>query len=372
MKSVKDSVHRLLSDQIVALNLQSFYDVQQGTIRGRNGTEFFFEGLRHNAQQIKSYEGIDRCWVEEAVTVSKSSWNFLIPTIRKEGSEIWVSFNPELEEDETYQRFVVHPPTGAVVIKMNWRDNPWFTDVLRQEMVDLKARDENDYQTVWEGNCRQAVEGAIYAREIRVAQEDGRITRVPYDRAHPVHTFWDIGFGDLTSIWFVQKIGFNYYVIDYLEDRQKLAQDYVAALQAKGYVYGTDHLPWDGRSKSLAGSVEDKLITLGRRVGVAPQLTKADGIDAVRALFPACYFDAEKCADGISGLRRYRYAIDVDTGKISKEPHHDMYSHPADALRTFATIRDVQWNIHVERPAVENQAHGKVLVDFDPMKEMHR
>ena len=112
-KSIRDSVHKLLVDQIEALNLGSFYEITQNTIRGKNGTEFIFEGLRHNSQQIKSYEAIDICWVEEAVTVSKSSWDFLIPTIRKEGSEIWLSFNPELEEDETYKRFVTNQPKNA-------------------------------------------------------------------------------------------------------------------------------------------------------------------------------------------------------------------------------------------------------------------
>ena len=139
-KSIGDSVHKLLSDQIKALGLAGFYEVQKTVIRGRNGTEFTFHGLKHNVTNIKSAEGADVCWVEEAQTVSKSSWATLIPTIRKPGSEIWVSFNPELEDDETYQRFVANPPTGAVVVKVNWSDNPWFPDVLRQEKDDLKAR----------------------------------------------------------------------------------------------------------------------------------------------------------------------------------------------------------------------------------------
>jgi phage terminase large subunit len=157
---------RLLSDQIANLGLGSFYSIKDAEIVGQNGTAFTFHGLRHNIDNIKSLEGADICWVEEAQTVSKSSWEKLIPTIRKDGSEIWATFNPELEQDDTYQRFIVKPPTGAVVVKMTWRDNPWFPAVLRQEMEDLKTRDEAAYQNVYEGHCKSTVEGAIYAKEL--------------------------------------------------------------------------------------------------------------------------------------------------------------------------------------------------------------
>ena len=99
--SIRDSVHKLLSDQIVALGLIELFEITQAAIRGVNGSEFAFVGLKNNVANVKSYEGIDICWVEEAQTVSRNSWNVLIPTIRKEGSEIWITFNPELETDET-------------------------------------------------------------------------------------------------------------------------------------------------------------------------------------------------------------------------------------------------------------------------------
>ena len=131
MTSMRDSVHKLLSDQIESMGLIGFYEITQATIRGKNGTEFSFVGLKNNVANVKSYEGVDICWVEEAQTVSRLSWNVLIPTIRKEKSEIWISFNPELETDETYQRFVVKPPRDSVLIKINWSDNPWFPDTLQ-------------------------------------------------------------------------------------------------------------------------------------------------------------------------------------------------------------------------------------------------
>ncbi|HEX6927601.1 MAG TPA: PBSX family phage terminase large subunit, partial [Longimicrobiaceae bacterium] len=149
--SIKDSVHRLLADQIDRLGLGAFYEVQQSAILGANGTEFLFKGLRRNIQEIKSTEGIDVCWVEEAEAVSDESWRVLIPTVRKEGSEIWVSFNPALETDPTYQRFVVQPPARAIVRRVGYADNPWLPQVLRDEAEELRHRDPEAYAHVWGG-----------------------------------------------------------------------------------------------------------------------------------------------------------------------------------------------------------------------------
>jgi len=368
MKSIKDSVHRLLSDLITQYNLQSYYNIQAATIKGKNGTEFFFEGLRHNAAQIKSYEGVDRVWVEEATSVSKSSWDYLIPTIRKPDSEIWMSLNPELEEDETYQRFVINPPTGAVVIKSSWQDNPWFPDVLRREMEDCQRRSEADYLNIWGGQCRQAVEGAVYARELAAAREAGRITSVPYVKGVPVCTFWDLGYSDNTSIWFVQKFGFEYHVIDFFQDRLRDSDYYLKELQNRGYVYGTDYLPHDGSSHAgLSGRSAEELLTAGgRRVDIVPRSSIGDGINALRMVFPALWFDAEKCADGLQALRHYRFEDKGDSQ--SRDPVHDVHSHAADALRTFAMGGHIQWDA-VERIIERAGERGKCLHEYDPFVE---
>jgi hypothetical protein len=170
--STKESVHRLLADQIEAMGLVALYDVQETVILGKNGSEFLFKGLRRNVQGIKSTEGIDICWVEEAQTVSASSWDLLIPTIRKQGSEIWITFNPDLEEDETYVRFVKHPPPGALVRLINFSDNPWFPDTLRAEAEHLKSRDLDAYRHVWLGQCRVRVQGALWTKEMLAALRD--------------------------------------------------------------------------------------------------------------------------------------------------------------------------------------------------------
>src|SRR5690348_4872601 len=273
--SIAESVHHLLHAQIESLGLISFFEVQSNVIRGVNGSEFVFAGLRNNVTKIKSFEGVDRVWVEEAQTVSKSSWEVLIPTIRKDRSEIWVTFNPELETDETYRRFVLQPPEGARCVKINWNDNPWFPATLAKEKDELKERDPDAYLNVWEGNCRVALDGAIYARELRLAQEEGRIRSVPVDGARPVHTFFDLGWADSTCIWFAQTVGGELRLIDFYSNNQLPIQHYISVLQNKGYVYGTDWLPHDARAKEQGSgrSVEEVMLAAGRKVRVVPNLS---------------------------------------------------------------------------------------------------
>lgn len=336
--SIKESVHHLLESQIEKIGLKSFYEIQNTTIRGANGSEFIFAGLKNNVTNIKSLEDVDIAWVEEAQTVSKTSWETLTPTIRKDDSEIWITFNPQLETDETYQRFVKNPPSDAVVVKINWQDNPWFPAALVNERDEMKARDPDGYQNIWGGNCRVTLDGAIYARELRQAQEEGRIRNVPYDALKQVHTFWDLGHADNTSIWFAQTVGMELRLIDFYTNNQMPITHYVQQLQGKPYIYGIDHLPHDGASKELGTgrSIEEIMRSVGRTVKIVPKLSIVDGINAARTIFNRCYFDEQKCAEGIQSLRHYRYDVDKDTKELSVRPLHDYHSHAADAFRYFA------------------------------------
>jgi phage terminase large subunit len=339
--SIKDSVHKLLCDQIDSLGLLSFYEITQTSIRGKNGTEFAFVGLKNNVANIKSYEGVDICWVEEAQTTSRLSWNVLIPTIRKEGSEIWISFNPELETDETYQRFVANPPADCITMKVNWYDNPWFPDTLRLEKDALKARDEEAYNQVWEGLCRQTVDGAIFAKEMQQAEKDGRICRVPYDATKPVHAIFDLGWSDSTAIWFLQFVGMETRLIRYIEDSQKTISYYLATMQTYGYVYDKIWLPHDAENKTLAAagrSIDDIVRAAGYKTEIMPRVPILDSINAARTIFPNCYFDREHTTDGLACLRHYRYEVDPETGQFSRNPLHDHYSHGADAFRYIALM----------------------------------
>jgi phage terminase large subunit len=353
MQSISDSVHKLLADQVEALGLAGHYQVLKSAIVGINGTEFAFAGLRHNVAQIKSYESFDIAWVEEAQSVSKASWEVLIPTIRKPDSEIWISFNPELASDDTFRRFITSPPPGCKPVMVSFRDNPWFPDVLKAEMEHLKATDPDAYNHVWEGMCIQTVEGAIYAAELAAAEKEKRITRVPYDATRPVQTIWDLGFGDETAIWFLQLYPFEYHLIDYLEGSRQPLPYYLKALQAKQYVYGTDYLPHDAQAKQLGSgkSIEELMRAAGRKVHIVPKLAVADGINAARTVFPQCWFDSEKCADGLQALRHYRWAPVGNMGQIKREPLHDWASNGADAFRYLAV--GVRRQPAATKPAVD-------------------
>jgi phage terminase large subunit len=334
--SIRDSVHKLLSDQIIAMGLIDFYEITQNAIRGKNGTEFSFVGLKNNVANIKSYEGCDICWVEEAQTTSKLSWNVLIPTIRKEGSEIWISFNPELETDETYQRFIVNTPENSIVQRINWSDNPWFPETLRLEKDALFVRDREAYNTVWEGVCRQTVDGAIFAKEMMQAEFEQRITRVPYDPVKPVLAVFDIGWADATAVWFVQFIGMETRLIRYYETTQTTISQILAKMQTFGYVYDTLYLPHDAQNKTLAAngrSIEEIVRAAGYNVRIIERTPIADSINAARTIFPKCYFDRENTHEGLQCLRHYRYDVNPDTGNFSQKPLHDNYSHGADAFR---------------------------------------
>ena len=334
--SISQSVHKLLSDQIIALKLESFYEITQTSIKGQNGTEFAFVGLKNNVTNIKSYEGVDICWVEEAQSVSKTSWNILIPTIRKEHSEIWITFNPELETDETYQRFVLSPPENSVVAKINWSDNPWFPETLRLEKDALKARDPEAYATVWEGVCRQTVDGAIFAKELQMAELQGRIAKVNYDPVKPVHAVFDLGWSDATAIWFVQFIGMETRLIRYHETSQETISAIMAKLQTFGYMIDTLWLPHDAQNRTLASngkSIEEIVRSLGFKTRILERVPIVDSINAARTIFPNCYFDRTNCEEGLQALRHYRYEVDPDTKAFSKTPLHDQYSHGADAFR---------------------------------------
>jgi phage terminase large subunit len=357
--SIKDSVHKLLCDQIYELSLQGFYEITQNSIRGKNGTEFAFIGLKNNIANVKSIEGIDIAWVEEAQTTSRVSWNTLIPTIRKQDSEIWVTFNPELETDETYQRFIVKPPDSAVIQKINWNDNPWFPETLALEKDALKSRDPSAYQTVWEGLCRQTVDGAIFASEMQVAELDGRITKVNYDPTKPVHAIFDLGWADSTAIWFLQFVGMETRLIRYHEDSQKTISHYLALMQTYGYMYDTLWLPHDAQNKTLASngkSIEEIVRAAGHKTRIIERTPIADSINAARTIFRNCWFDRENCYDGLQCLRHYRYEVDPETGQFSRNPLHDQYSHGADAFRYIGLMI----NEPKPRRKVQTQNYGSL------------
>lgn len=162
-KSIKDSVKRLLDDEIKRLGLDGFYDSVENEIRGKNGSLFIFAGLRGNSASIKSMEGITRCWVEEAQTISRASLDDLIPTIRTDDSEIWFTYNPRFDTDPIDTMFKADElPPDTLLFHVNWQDNPWFPEVLRHEMEYDKRRDMDKYLHIWEGQYQTSSEARVF------------------------------------------------------------------------------------------------------------------------------------------------------------------------------------------------------------------
>jgi len=363
-KSIKDSVHALLVDQIQALGFGGDFDVLETEIRCRTtGSVFLFGGLQqHKVESIKSFEGCDIVWVEEAQVVSGKSWDVLIPTIRRPGSEIWVSLNPQLDSDETYQRFIAAPQPGAWVCEMNYTDNPWFPPVLEQERQHAqKTMKAEKYRHIWEGKCMPAVDGSIYFDEVAKAEEEGRITSVRADRMLKAHAIFDLGWNDCMSIIIVQRSASELRVIDYIEDSHKKLSDYSDMLKALPYNWSGIWLPHDGFSKDYktGKSAEEMMKAMRWEVSRTPSMDIEGGIKAAREVFERIWFDKDKTARLVECLKRYRRNMGQRTGEAGA-PLHDEFSHGADAFRYLALCADQLTNSDKKRTrvSVDNDDSG--------------
>lgn len=341
-ESIKDSVHRLLSDQIDGMGLGGHYEITRDEIRGANGSLFIFSGLAsQTVESIKSFEGVDIVWCEEAQSIVKRSWDVLLPTIRKAKSEVWLTLNPRLETDETWVRFIQSGRVDAFVRQVNWRDNPWFSDVLNSERIDTQRRDPDSYSNIWEGQPLRVAEGAIYRHEVDALYLDGRVRAVPADPVLPVHTVWDLGWNDAMSIAFVQRSASEVRVIDYIEGRNNTLDWYVREVEKRPYRWGTDFIPHDGKSKDFktGKSTEELLRSMGRTVRVLQAHAVEESIRAARLLFPRCYFDEKKTKRLLECLKRYRRTVAKNGEAMG--PLHDEFSHGADCFRYIGQAVDL-------------------------------
>lgn len=359
-KSIQQSVHQLISDQIKALGLSSRFQILQTEIRGPHGSCFYFSGLSdQTAESLKSFEGVDIVWCEEAQSISKKSWDILIPTIRKEGSEIWATYNPQLESDETHRRFVLEPPPDCVSIEMNYNDNPYFPAVLEAERQHAeKTMKPDDYNHTWLGRCKPAVEGAIYFDAMSASVAAGRIRTVPHDGSLKTHAVWDLGMADSMTIILVQKVASEIRVIHYIEDNQRTLMSYSAELRGlllddQPINWGSMYLPHDGfQTKHQTGKMDaDILRGLGWTVAQTPNFAVNSGIDRAREMFPRVFFHKDRTARLIECLKRYRWNISNKTGQ-AVQPLHDEFSHGADAFRYLALTADSMTNDDYMQPIV--------------------
>lgn len=355
-RSIKESVHKLLADQIDALGFSSFYEIKETEIEGVNGTRFVFAGIRNNIAAIKSMEAIDICAVFEATFISFNSWETLLPTVRRDppfgpfdqGSEVWVEFNPELASDETYKRWVADPPEGASVVEINWRDNPWFPEILRKQKEAAKAKDYDSYLTVWEGKTRKSLQGAIYAKELAAAVTEGRISpHIKPDRSKGVIVSFDLGDSDMCCMWFIQQVGMEHHLIDFYGTVGQGMDHFLEEIANRKYIIKRIYLPHDASQSHQAARSRGNLNTIEKQVRdvytqpdqvvINPPIPNiTNGINAVRMLFPRLFFNEITCGDGILALQHYQFEVHPDTHERSKKPKHNWASNPADGLRTYA------------------------------------
>jgi phage terminase large subunit len=347
LKSLKQSAKLLIEDKIQHLGVGDKFEVQKDRVIAPGGGLILFEGMQdQNAESIKSLEGFDRCWVEEAQTLSERSLAMLRPTIRKTGSQIWFSWNPRRKSDavDKFLRAGSSIP-GAVLVKANWRDNPWFPPVLEEERkLDLE-RYPDRYEHIWEGEYAKAFEGAYFAAGLAAARSQGRIGRVAADPLLPLRAFWDLGGSgaqaDAMAIWIVQWVGQEILVLDYIEGVGQVLGYYVDELRRRGYQKAICHLPHDGiNENNITGKqYKDHLIDAGFDV---PQPTPNQGrgaaslrIEAVRRLLPKCCFNEATTEPGRDALGYYHERKD-ETRNIGLGPDHDWSSNASDAFGLMA------------------------------------
>lgn len=344
-KTLAQSSKHLVETKIRSLGLAEHFRATKEHIETPGGGLIMFQGMQdHTAESIKSLEGCRIAWVEEAQTLSSRSLSLLRPTIREAESEIWFSWNPRRKSDAVDEFLRLKRPENAIVVPCNWRDNPWFPAVLEDErLLDLKLYPER-YEHIWEGDYAKAFEGAYFAQGLAQAKADGRIGRVAADPMLPLRAFWDLGgsgaTADAMAIWIVQWVGREIRVLDYIEGVGQVLAFYVNELRARGYQRAICILPHDGvNENNITGKrYEDHLRDAEFDTIVIPNQGRGAAsmrIEAVRRIFPQCWFNEIKTEPGRDALGYYHEKKD-ETRNVGLGPDHDWSSHGADAFGLMA------------------------------------
>jgi phage terminase large subunit len=345
--SLKDSVKQLIEDKISDYGLEDHFEALKDETRAKNGGKFIYKGVWRNPDALKSMEGADILWGEEANKFSSRSIRLIRPTLRKPGSRMIWSWNPEFDHDPIDKLFrgpagppppSADYPLGSVVREVSYLDNPWFAS------SPLQAEMENDYRVdaamaehVWGGQYVSAVEGAYYARQLADVREDGRITTIAKDPILRVRAYWDLGLRDATSIWICQFVGREVRVLDYIEGRGQQLPYYISQLRERGWGDAICGLPHDGKNGSLiaVGSAQEQLRAAGFEIHITPNQGKGAAllrVAAARRLFPQIWFnDTPMVRAGIKALAAYHERRD-ENRNVGLGPEHDWASDPADAF----------------------------------------
>lgn len=348
--SIKDSVRQLIVDKIIGLNLEHAFEILEAEIRGLPNTPAYgslivFKGMQsYNAANIKSLEGFDIAWVEEAQTLSQASLDMLLPTIRKDNSELWFSWNPRFRTDPVDVYFRKNKPDGAVVVDINWNDNPWFPSVLKTQMAHDFDVDEDKAEHVWNG-AYGATQGAILAKWVIKARKAGRIhPKAKFDpEGAPVEISSDIGFRDTSTWWFWQRKikGFTVFCVKSgsgleADEWCDEIESYLNTMGITRAMLGKIWLPFDARAKTFQSkytTVERFINRFGMdKVKIVPQSKKADQISAARHIIDMCEFNEIECEDGLDALEAWEFEWNEETQIFSREPLHNWASHFGDGF----------------------------------------
>lgn len=347
-KSIKQSVHQLFKDRIKRWNLGHFYNVLETEIRGANGTLFIYTGLlEHTSDTIKSFEGCNRTWIEEAQTVSKRSLDILIPTVvRTTDCQVIMSLNPYLLTDAVWNDYIQPTLDGkrddVTLVRVNYADNKHCPPEIMRLAENMKRDEYDAWLNIYDGQPKLVADGAIYKDELHKMRADGRITSVPVDDILPVYTVWDLGVSDSTVIWFVQVYGKEPRLVDYYEANSEGIEHYIKLIKSKGYDYAGHFAPHDIKVREFT-SGKSRLETaraMGIDFTVVTNISIDDGIDATRRLLKQVWVDEKRCARGIECVQNYRREYNDKMQEFKPRPVHDWASHAADALRYVALSID--------------------------------
>jgi hypothetical protein len=365
------------------------FEVLDQEIRGLAGTPaegalIIFRGMQaYNSENIKSLEDFDIAWVEEAQTLSERSLRLLRPTMRKAGSELWFSWNPRYETDAVDEFFRGdNPPRDAIIIEINWPDNPWLNEVMREEMLLDYQRSKEMADHVWGGGYEIITEGAYYAALIAQAEAEGRCGNYPHNANMLVRTGWDIGVDDYSAVWFIQDDGIEVTVVDYFEgnglgapqimaecmpellrdgamvddvevDQAFRAGQLVAIGRPRPFRYERHYPPHDVKVREWGGGAKTRvqtLVTLGIPFStIHPGVAQgpAERINAVREILPLTRFNTgiigkpisaaqKRVRAGLNRLRRYSRRFNEAMNTFTTVAAHDVNSHGADAFGEYA------------------------------------
>lgn len=371
--SIQESVYKLLCDEIDKLGLNDWQKFNDKLLNKRTGSEIFFKGLHNNIQSIKSIEGIDWCWVEEAQSVSADSITTLVPTIRKEGSELIWSYNPLTEHDPVQELIVDKADERTYVAHVN---SDAIEGLLSKEIIaereKMRVDNPDMFAHVWLGQPLTSKTGTVFGKQIAQAEIEGRIGSVPYDASAGTYTAIDLGIGDSTAIWWFQMVGQEIHFIDHYESSGEELGHYISIIKNKPYNYTTHFLPHDAKQRELQTGMTR--VEFFENNGIHNievlrptnfQLGQDDINMIARPKFSKVWIDRDKCERGLKCLRAYHYEYDEKNKLLKDKPEHDWSSHSSSAF-IYALIAA---NESTEAQAVNVQFKTFVPKEFRKKKD---